>query len=92
MARDLGRDTVLTIMGDICDWLRANGITPGDVPIEEVPRLANGKITLRVYQRNQAGRHHVTNGQIATEVRTYPLRKQPPGKLAAWLRGEVPVR
>lgn len=83
---------MLAIMPQICKWLDANDIPHADVPVTEVPKIANGKITVRVNRRHN-GRFYLDSGtdRLASQVRTFTLKVEPPAVLLPWLRGEVPA-
>ena len=88
----MSRQTVLGLMPDICAWLDANNIPHQDVPVDEVPRIADGRITVRVQKRNAKGRKYLDAvlDQVASEVVTVPLLVEPPDVLKPWLAGQVP--
>ncbi|GIJ51304.1 hypothetical protein Val02_81900 [Virgisporangium aliadipatigenens] len=74
--------------GRICEWLEDNGIDPKVVPVETVPRIQNGQITLVTYaQRN--GRFYVEGDAIVIKTITVPLKAEPPADLADWLDERV---
>lgn len=77
--------TLMKLMPKICAWLDANGIRSADVPITEVPKIADGKITVRLYRRPRS----VVDDRVVDEVRTVPLAVQPPPELRPWLAGRV---
>jgi hypothetical protein len=84
---------LIAIRPEICDWLRANGIAPADVPVSAVPQIADGQITTPIYLRNEKGWKYLdANREAAIEARTYPLVAEPPPALLAWLRREVPTK
>lgn len=67
-------------MDAICDWLRANDITPGDVPIDAAVTLDRRNMTVDVYLRTPDGalvlerhRDEVARGRL-----TVPIRRRPP--------------
>lgn len=88
----MSRPTVLALMPDICAWLDANNIPSADVPVDEVPRIAAGKITVRVHKRNAEGHKYLDLAldQVASEVIAVPLLVEPPDVLKPWLAGQVP--
>jgi hypothetical protein len=81
-------------MPDICAWLEANDIPHADVPVDHVPTITGDQIKVRVQKRNARGRFYLEPGteRIASEVRTYPLKRRPPAKLRPWLAGQIPYR
>lgn len=86
-------DTVMTLMPQICAWLEANGIRPGDVPVDEVPEIRDGQIHVTLFRRDAEGRHYVEPGaeRAAKVRRSFPLQAQPPPALRPWLAGQVPA-
>lgn len=79
------------IMGDICDWLNANGIPALRVPFTAVPKIANGQITVPVHLLRNGARYLDARGDVATGSMSVPLRVEPPASLADWLAGKVPA-
>lgn len=71
---------------ELCAWLRANGITPEDVPISaeisiEPLTLGGGRaIRHTVYLRDADGRKYLdeTGDEAAQEERLVPLVTEPP--------------
>lgn len=87
------RNPLVRIMPQICAWLDANDIPHGDVPVEEIPTITDGKITVRVFKRTITGNLQAgADGKPASEVVTVPLLVEPPDVLKPWLEGQVPVR
>jgi hypothetical protein len=76
---------VMPVMAAAMAWLRANGIEPTDVPIREVPTIADGQITCRVMVRGRLGGRQLVNGEVATKTVTVPLKVKPPAVLLSWL-------
>lgn len=84
--------TVYDLMGEICDWLRANDIEPTDVPTDAVPDLTvEGVITCPVYLRNAEGHKYLVGDDVARGSITVPLKVRPPAALHGWLAGLVPA-
>lgn len=81
---------LVALMPQICEWLRANGIRPIDVPVSEVPEVTDA-IRVRVYKRDAAGRFYVDRltGDLASERRVFALRQAPPPALRPWLDREI---
>lgn len=79
------RELAIKNMDAIVAWLKANGIEPTDVPIDEVPRIIAGAISCRVFLRNEEGRKYLVDGEVATAQTSVPLRQAPPESLSEWL-------
>ncbi|MEV0963273.1 hypothetical protein AB0J25_11905 [Streptomyces sp. NPDC049910] len=64
----------------VADWLRANGIDPGDVPIEGPIAIKDDSIQYAALLRDEAGHVYAdpATGDAACEQRTAPLTVQPP--------------
>lgn len=78
----------------IMDWLRANNITPSDVPITAVPELRNGRIICPVYLRRDGAMYLVNPGAAAArpamgEVDVPLLVEATDGIVREWLAGRV---
>lgn len=80
---------VYAIMDDICAWLTANGITPGGVPISEVPTIAAGQITIAVMLRRDGRVYIDADERIATATVTVPMVVEPPAVLEPWIAGRL---
>ena len=82
----------LKLHDDICDWLRANKITPADVPVDAVPVIKDGQITIRVYLRRNGSFYLINpdsdDATVAESTVTVPMVVQPGEGLARWLAGE----
>lgn len=77
---------------EVCDWLRANGVDPGTVPINPEASVADGQLTLlRKVQRN--GRDVVNHHELSvlTETVTVPVVVPPSPDIAEWLRPRCPT-
>jgi hypothetical protein len=61
----------------ICDWLRANGIDPGEVPADAPISYADGVLTYRKVVRNGDG-IAVENGEVVTVEATATVEGVPP--------------
>lgn len=65
----------------VADWLRANDIDPGDVPIDGPIAIDDEqRIRYAALLRNEAGHRYVdqATGDAAREERTAPLKVDPP--------------
>lgn len=70
----------LAEMDAICAWLKANDITPGDVPLDAKVVIEGGRLTVDVHLRNANGRKYVDpkTGEVASGTRTVQLKQPPP--------------
>lgn len=75
------------IRDSICAWLHANGIRPGDVPVDEVPVIIGRRIYCRIYRRTRTGDFYVGPGDLHPKDSriSVPMRVAPPPDLDAWL-------
>lgn len=91
MTRDVHTDEDLRV--EVGRWLRANGIDPGDLPLDSVMSIADGKITFQRYLRNEHGRIRVNTLEhcVMTETVTVPLRMEPTPAIAQWLLPKCPA-
>lgn len=68
----------------VADWLEANGINPGDVPIDADMTIDDGPdgrfIRCEVFHLNSDGRRQPdeTGQRVATKFVTAPLKVEPP--------------
>lgn len=71
----------------LCDWLRANGINPNQVPPNERPSLVDGKLTLQLQTLSAKGNPQIApDGEtILTHTVTVPMVLPPDGEIARWL-------
>lgn len=76
------RNPLMRIMDEICDWLRANGITPGDVPLGEVPKIKDGAVTVDVYLRPRRLVGDGPDAPVARKTISVPLVVAPPASIA----------
>lgn len=76
------------VMDDICQWLRANDVTPGHVPIWAVPRISDGRMTMPVYLMRDGKKYIGDDGEIAFGSIDVPLLEEPPTVLSQWLASE----
>jgi hypothetical protein len=81
----------MKVQRPIVAWLRANGINPGDVPIDAVATIKDGRITCPVYLRRDGSRYLDKDRNVAMGSVDVPLREQPAGIVADWLAGKVPA-
>lgn len=78
----------------LCDWLRANGVDPLDVPTEPHASVSDNQLTLLMHVRDEAGRKVIDPEgprRILTRPITVPLRVQPTGVVARWLEPACPT-
>jgi hypothetical protein len=81
--------SVMKVMDEICAWLKANNITPADVPITAVPKVEGGRIKTRVHLRRNGRFYLDSRGDVATGRVDVPLLVEAPAVLGPWLRGEL---
>lgn len=62
----------------ICEWLRANGIDPGAIPIDAVATLDGDRLTVETYVPGAGWRPR----RVVTHAITVP----PPADVANWIR------
>jgi hypothetical protein len=90
-----------TFREGLCDWLRANGISPEQVPADERPILVGDKLTIRlfkggetgnqVWDPNSLGQLHGTRvwdpdtDAPVTFVATLPISVSPTDDVLLWL-------
>lgn len=73
------RETVLA-------WLNANGIKGSYVPILERGSIADGKLSVRVFTGNRLVKADDGTEERESAVFTVPVKVQPTGLVAEWLR------
>jgi len=80
-------DIAIGVMGEICEWLRANDVEPSIVPLWAVPKLAGGRLATPVHLLRD-GKKYVVDGEVAMGSIDVPLKVEPPASLAEWLASE----
>lgn len=91
MSKDVHTDD--DFRAEVGRWLRANGVNPGDLPIDSVISIADRMITFRRFIRDADGRKRINGLEncLLTEVATVPLLVEPTGDVAEWLRPKCPA-
>jgi hypothetical protein len=77
----------------LCDWLRANGIDPKNVPWDARMSWVDGQLTTDMYLVDENGRKQFDpsdKNQLARETRTFPA-SEPPPLVASWLLPRCPA-
>lgn len=77
----------------VCDWLRANGIRPGDIPASARVTWIDGQLTTDVFLLSRDGRVQfdpLRENEVAIETRTFPATEPPP-LVAKWLLPRCPT-
>jgi hypothetical protein len=77
----------------ICDWLRANGIDPVDVPADAKASVTDGDLSIPVQVRNENGRVQIDPNVPDTVMRhtvTVPLKVPPTAEVQTWLMPTCP--
>lgn len=71
----------------ICAWLRANGLDPGDIPIGASVIVSDHWITTMVWQRDAQGdrKMNPTTGEPVLGGVTVPMLVPPEGDVANWV-------
>lgn len=90
-----------TFREGLCDWLRANGISPEQVPVDERPTLVDDRLTIRLFKGNETGNQvwdpnllgqlhgerlrDPDTGAPFTFVAVLPIRVPPTDDVLLWL-------
>lgn len=76
----------------VCDWLRANGINPADLPANPRASLVDGQLTFLRKVRSPEGRDVLTpdRTEVMTETVTAPITVPPPWLVELWLAPKRP--
>jgi hypothetical protein len=77
----------------VCDWLRANGIDPANIPVDPHMTLVGDQLTTLAHVLNADGHKMLDpatastdNPTIAVTAQTYTITTPPPDDVAAWLK------
>lgn len=81
-------DGAIEHMEAICDWLRANDVTPGDVRVTSKVVFEGESMTLDVFKLNESGHKYAEgpDGPAAMTTLTVPVKVPPPDDVMAALR------
>lgn len=79
----------------VCAWLTANGVDPGNTPVDADPSIADGQLTLRQWVTGPNGHGRVIDpsdpNRLLTKTITVPLLVEPEGDVAEWVRPRCPT-
>jgi hypothetical protein len=72
---------------EVCDWFRANGVNPRELPADPAASIADGQLTsLRKVQRDGRDVVNQRGDGVLIETITVPLIVEPSPDIAEWLR------
>ena len=78
---------------ETCDWLRANGLDPKEIPVNPKASLADGSLTLQRFVLNQDGKRIFSpdRGEFMTETVTLSVTTPPTPLVEIWLAPKCPT-
>lgn len=78
---------------EICDWLRALGVDPKDLPADPQASMADGQLTFRRKVSGPFGGHQLLpdRSDFMFETVTVPVTTPPPPIAAIWLAPTCPT-
>lgn len=88
-----GPDGPHSTWAQTCEWLRANGINPGDVVAKPRASMADGQVTLIMKARGPDGRDVIDpeGTGVLMETRAFPVTVPPPPLVEIWLAPKCPT-
>jgi len=77
----------------VCDWLRANGITPAHVAADSRATMVDGHVTLIMKVRGPNGTDVIApeGNDVLKETKTFPVMVPPPPLVEEWLAPRCPT-
>lgn len=80
--------------GQVCGWLRDNGIDPARVAADACASMADGQVTLVMKAAGPGGRGDVINPEgdgVLMETKAFPVTVSPPPLVEIWLAPKCPT-